>query len=174
MKNQKISRESSAFMAEFSDSNKTTGQNDEYSERNLRDGSKIIAINNDEDRKAVDKSRFAKTAHAQKSANDEDYPNNKSGAAMICQEKSSKKNMKRREISDADRDLLREVFEATFLRNRAKILRENFLRGIAFGFGTFLGGTIVVASTVWILSFATDLFPWIDRFSQDLIRALEK
>lgn len=48
-----------------------------------------------------------------------------------------------------------EVFEEFFQdyeRRRWSIYRMNFVRGIFFGLGTFIGGTLVIASTLWFLS----------------------
>lgn len=44
-----------------------------------------------------------------------------------------------------------------FNRNRAQIYKMNFFRGIFFGLGSVIGGTIVVAIFAWALSFFVDL-----------------
>jgi hypothetical protein len=36
----------------------------------------------------------------------------------------------------------------------------NFVRGIFFGLGSVLGGTVLIALVVWLLSFAVD-WPWV-------------
>lgn len=49
------------------------------------------------------------------------------------------------------RRLLEELFN-DFNRNRWDIYKINFVRGIFFGLGSVIGGTIVVAFIVWALS----------------------
>jgi len=71
-------------------------------------------------------------------------------------------------LSDVQRDAVREVFENVYIANKWRIVRVNFLRGIAFGLGTFLGGTIVVAILIWILSQTVDIFPPLQRVVESL------
>ena len=54
-------------------------------------------------------------------------------------------------VQSARRSMLQELFN-DFNTNRWQIYRLNFVRGIFFGLGSVLGGTIVVAIVVWILS----------------------
>ncbi len=77
-------------------------------------------------------------------------------------------------LSDGQREEITELFESVYVHNKWRIVRMNFLRGIAFGLGTFLGGTIIVAIVVWILSQTVDLFPWARDFTQSLIDSLRK
>lgn len=71
-------------------------------------------------------------------------------------EKKAKKNPAkayvRGEQIGARRALLEELFNDLY-NDRRNIYVMNFVRGIFFGLGTFLGGTIVVALVVWLLSF---------------------
>ncbi len=53
--------------------------------------------------------------------------------------------------------------------NWRKLLTFAFLRGIATGFGIFLGGTIMVAVILWILSGLGQL-----PFLQDITDAVER
>lgn len=46
-----------------------------------------------------------------------------------------------------------------FYRNRSRVYRVNFIRGIFFGLGSVLGGTIVIAILVAILSGIAKFFP---------------
>jgi hypothetical protein len=39
-----------------------------------------------------------------------------------------------------------------FNRNRVQVYKMNFVRGIFFGLGSVLGGTIIIALFAWILS----------------------
>jgi hypothetical protein len=51
-----------------------------------------------------------------------------------------------------------------FNRSRAQVYRMNFIRGIFFGLGSVLGGTIVVALLIWVLSFLVGFFPSLSDF----------
>lgn len=65
--------------------------------------------------------------------------------------KSPVKKVVRSERMNARRALLEELFN-DFYDDRRSIYRMNFLRGIFFGLGSVLGGTLVVALVVWALS----------------------
>jgi hypothetical protein len=65
--------------------------------------------------------------------------------------KSPVKKMTRDERMNARRSLLEELFN-DFYDDRRNIYRMNFLRGIFFGLGSVLGGTVVVALVIWLLS----------------------
>ena len=77
-------------------------------------------------------------------------------------------------LTEERRADFRQLLEDVYLLNNRKIFKMNFLRGIAFGFGTFLGGTIVVAIVIWILSQTIDLFPWAQDFTERLINSLSR
>jgi hypothetical protein len=62
----------------------------------------------------------------------------------------------RSERMNARRSLLEELFN-DFYDDRRNIYKMNFFRGIFFGLGSVLGGTVVIAALVWILSFFVDL-----------------
>lgn len=55
--------------------------------------------------------------------------------------------------------LIEELFY-DFNRSRAEVYLMNFVRGIFFGLGSVLGGTVLIALLVWLLSFAVD-WPWV-------------
>lgn len=61
-----------------------------------------------------------------------------------------------------------------YAKNRRHIYLTNFLRGIFFGFGAFLGGTILVALIVALLSWLNYLFPDFSDFFTWLVDALSK
>jgi hypothetical protein len=48
------------------------------------------------------------------------------------------------------------IYETGYIRP-GRMLKMSFIRGIATGFGTVLGATIVVALVVWILSVFSDI-----------------
>lgn len=68
---------------------------------------------------------------------------------------------------------LRDVFESVYAENKWAMMINNFLRGIAFGLGTFIGGTIIVALVFWTLSKTVNLFPPIKDFAEQLINEID-
>ena len=69
------------------------------------------------------------------------------------------------------RALLEELFN-DFYDDRRHIYRMNFIRGIFFGLGSVLGGTVVVALAVWILSLFVQI-PGIGDAAQQAQSTLE-
>jgi hypothetical protein len=69
------------------------------------------------------------------------------------------------------RGFLEDLFE-DYYAHRFKVYRMNFVRGIVFGFGSVIGGTVMIAVLLWILSQANDL-PFVGRFTQVIQRSIE-
>jgi len=71
-------------------------------------------------------------------------------------EKSIAKKVKDRIKTDNERgareNFLEDLFH-DFHRNRVQVYKMNFIRGIFFGFGSVIGGTVVIALLAWVLSF---------------------
>jgi hypothetical protein len=66
------------------------------------------------------------------------------------------KKMAKKIKSDNERGARESFVEELFYdfnRSRAQIYKMNFVRGIFFGFGSVLGGTVVIALLAWILHF---------------------
>lgn len=63
---------------------------------------------------------------------------------------------------------LEELFNDIYAKRR-RIYGVNFFRGVSFGLGAFLGGTLVVAILVWLLSQFVD-WPFVEK----LIDALQR
>ncbi len=61
-----------------------------------------------------------------------------------------------------------------FHRNRRQVYLMNFIRGIFFGFGTVLGGTVLVAVIIGVLSQFVDWFPVIGDFIKQIIDAIQR
>ncbi|HET8884344.1 MAG TPA: DUF5665 domain-containing protein [Candidatus Saccharimonadales bacterium] len=72
----------------------------------------------------------------------------------------------------ARQNLIEELFY-DFNRNRVQIFKMNFFRGIFFGFGSVLGGTIVVALLIWLLSFLAGVFPPLGDFFNGISNTVE-
>jgi hypothetical protein len=68
--------------------------------------------------------------------------------------------------------LLEESFN-DYYKHRGKVYRINFVRGLFFGLGAFLGGTIIITILVWIMSFFVN-FPLIGELIEDTQKALEQ
>jgi len=56
----------------------------------------------------------------------------------------------------ARRGLLEELY-SDFYSNRRKVYQINFMRGIFFGVGSVVGGTLVVTSVLAVLGILTDV-----------------
>ena len=52
----------------------------------------------------------------------------------------------------ARQSILEELFN-DYYRDRHNIYKVNFFRGIFFGLGSVIGGTVIIALIVWALSF---------------------
>lgn len=59
-----------------------------------------------------------------------------------------------------------------FNRSRVQIYKMNFVRGIFFGLGSVIGGTVVVALIVWVLSFFVSV-PGIGHSLQQVQQAVQ-
>lgn len=82
------------------------------------------------------------------------------------------KGVVREEQMGARRAVIEELFNDMY-EDRRNIYLMNFIRGIFFGLGSVLGGTIVIAFIVWILSFFVQI-PFIGpslQEAQDQIRS---
>ncbi len=61
-----------------------------------------------------------------------------------------------------------------FHRSRIKIYKMNFVRGIYFGFGSVLGGTLVVALLLWLLGMIAFVFPPVGDFFNGITEAIKQ
>jgi len=73
----------------------------------------------------------------------------------------------------ARRQLIEELFY-DFHTSRRQVYWINFIRGIFFGLGTLIGGTIIVAITVWILSQFTNIFPSTGDYIETITNSIQK
>lgn len=84
--------------------------------------------------------------------------------------------LKRRIRDDNERGaregLLEELFN-DFNRNRFSIYKFNFFRGIFFGLGSVLGGTVVLALLVWLLNLTGHLIPGIADFVNNIVDVMK-
>ena len=78
--------------------------------------------------------------------------------------------------NDNERGARRAIIEDLFFdfhRSRRQVYLMNFTRGIFFGFGTVLGGTVLIALLIWILGQFVDWFPIIGDFIKQIIDAMQ-
>ncbi len=61
-----------------------------------------------------------------------------------------------------------------FSRNRRKVYWINFVRGIFFGLGVFIGGTVVVAALIAIMAWLANFFPTFADFFNWLIDIMSR
>ena len=69
--------------------------------------------------------------------------------------------------------LIEELFY-DFHRSRRQIYMMNFYRGIFFGLGTIIGGTVVFAIIIWILGQFAGWFPSMGEYINQIINAINK
>ena len=68
--------------------------------------------------------------------------------------------------------ILQSVFESGYA-NHWRVYKVNFVRGLFFGLGSVLGGTIIIAVALWILSFFTEL-PIIGELAETVQSTVEQ
>ncbi|HSE29521.1 MAG TPA: DUF5665 domain-containing protein [Candidatus Saccharimonadales bacterium] len=68
-------------------------------------------------------------------------------------------------------DVFEEFFQ-DYERRRWSIYRLNFVRGIFFGLGTFIGGTLVIAGMFWFLSLFESV-PYISDVIKNIQTSIE-
>jgi hypothetical protein len=79
---------------------------------------------------------------------------------------------KTEQAKGAEKAMLEELFN-DFYTQRRKVYKMNFFRGIFFGLGSVLGGTIVLTIVVWILSLFVN-FPVIGDYFQQTQKSLQQ
>ena len=60
-----------------------------------------------------------------------------------------------------------------FNRSRYVIYKMNFFRGVFFGFGSVLGGTVVVALVIWLLNATGQLIPGVAGFVEGAVELIQ-
>jgi uncharacterized BrkB/YihY/UPF0761 family membrane protein len=86
--------------------------------------------------------------------------------------KKQKRSLKIENENEAKRALLESLFDDMY-KNRQKVFLMNFIRGLFFGVGTVLGGTVLVALIIWSLTqFAGFLPESIAQFIRAIVDSL--
>lgn len=60
-----------------------------------------------------------------------------------------------------------------FNRNRFTVYKFNFFRGIFFGLGSVLGGTVVLAILIWLLNMTGHLIPGVADFVNSVVDVMQ-
>jgi hypothetical protein len=71
------------------------------------------------------------------------------------------------------RALIEDLFY-DFNRKRSEVYLLNFVRGIFFGFGSVLGGTLLIAVIIWLLSLLADIPGGVGDFIQYIVDTVQK
>ena len=86
--------------------------------------------------------------------------------------KKIKDKLKEDNEQGARRAVLEDLFY-DFHKSRAQVYKMNFVRGIFLGFGTVIGGTLVIALIVWILTLLVDIPGGIGDFIQNIVNTIQ-
>jgi len=84
-----------------------------------------------------------------------------------------KQKVKKEQELGARRAVLEDLFY-DFHSSRRQIYWMNFSRGVFFGLGTVIGGTIIVAILIWLLSLFADIPGGFGDFVQYVVDIVQK
>jgi hypothetical protein len=84
-------------------------------------------------------------------------------------ESADKSNKK---TADSRRDVFEEFFNDYYKRRR-QVYHMNLVRGIWFGFGSVLGGTLLITLLLWILSFFHQI-PFLNDIIDSIQNSIEQ
>ncbi len=83
-----------------------------------------------------------------------------------------KRDVKENNERGARESVLEELFN-DFNRNRFVVYKFNFMRGIFFGLGSVLGGTVVLALLAWLLNAVGWLVPSLADFINSIVDMMQ-
>ncbi|HBO64393.1 TPA: hypothetical protein DD425_00330 [Candidatus Saccharibacteria bacterium] len=86
--------------------------------------------------------------------------------------KKAIKKVQKNTEDGARRALIEDLF-FDFNRSRSQVYWMNFVRGIFFGVGSVIGGTLVIALVVWLLSWLTDIPGGFGDFIQYIVDTVQ-
>lgn len=95
----------------------------------------------------------------------------KNNLGMKKQIKKTTEKIKHDNERGARAGLLEDLFY-DFHRSRVEVYKMNFVRGIFFGLGSVIGGTVVIAIVVWLLGFFVQL-PGIGQPIEDVQKSIQ-
>lgn len=80
-----------------------------------------------------------------------------------------------KQVGPLERGARRAVIEDLFYdfnQRRSRVYMVNFMRGVFFGVGSILGGTVVIALLVSVLNLFTDIPGGIGSFIKDVVNVV--
>lgn len=86
--------------------------------------------------------------------------------------KAIAKSVKEGNERGARRAVLEDLFY-DFNRSRVEVYKMNFVRGLMLGAGTVIGGTVLVAILIWVLSLLGNVIPPLGDFFDGLTSTIE-
>lgn len=86
--------------------------------------------------------------------------------------KKTTKAVKDTQEKGARQKVLEELFN-DFNRSRIEIYRLNFVRGIMFGLGSVIGGTVILALLIWVLTILGNVIQPLGDFFDGITQLLE-
>jgi uncharacterized membrane protein len=86
---------------------------------------------------------------------------------------TKKKNVEEKTTDLMQKQVVKGLFD-DYYRQRRKVYVFNFWRGLFFGAGSFLGGTIVIAIVIWLLGRFVDMPGWVGQFVESVVKIIEK
>ena len=86
--------------------------------------------------------------------------------------KKKKQDSTKNKERDAKLTVLEEIFNDLY-NDRKRIYKLNFIRGLLFGLGSAIGGTIAVALIVWILSLFVNA-PFVGQLFENTQQAINQ
>jgi hypothetical protein len=86
--------------------------------------------------------------------------------------KKLKKQVKDGNEKGARESVLEDLFN-DFNRSRFTIYKFNFFRGIFFGLGSVLGGTVVIALIIGVLNLTGQLVPGVAGFAKYIVHVMQ-
>lgn len=81
-------------------------------------------------------------------------------------------HIKRDQSKAAHQTMMEELFQDMY-KNRGQVYKMNFIRGILFGIGSAIGGTLVIALLIWVLSLFVN-FPLVGEYFKDAQQTIEQ
>jgi len=87
---------------------------------------------------------------------------------MIKKASKADARLKKENELGARRAVLEDLFY-DFNSSRKEVFWMNFVRGIFFGVGSVIGGTLIVALVIWLLSLLVDLPGGVGDFIQYIV-----
>jgi len=87
--------------------------------------------------------------------------------------KKAVQRIKKENEFGARRAILEDLF-FDFNVSRKQVYWMNFIRGLFFGFGSILGGTLLIALFAWLLSWLVDVPGGVGEFIQFIMNIVQK